>query len=260
MRRFAAPSPPRAALGALLGALAACSGGRADERQGAGAPETLDSGPPAAPSSPASARAAPPIMSPTPTLIGDAKMLDDGTIVLDLRHPAWVRVTYAPTHPEYASVLRHVGGLRPGESKGVPPWPDDIDDAKIEASLRAFLPTKGLSIEGCRAEVMGSKADEIVVSARCGGRPLSIRLRKGSYEVVGFTEFGPTKLAACPISAAGSPRGCARRRHRALGRSERPERWPQRQRREPLDPRRRLDAEHGLQVLDGGGDRPAVTV
>ena len=32
--------------------------------------------------------------------------------------------TYAPTDKDYESVLRHIGGLEPGESKPVPPWPD----------------------------------------------------------------------------------------------------------------------------------------
>lgn len=60
--------------------------------------------------------------------IGVATMLPDGTIVLDLRAEApgstvgRGRVTYPPGHPEYAAVLRHLGGLRPGEVKPVPPW------------------------------------------------------------------------------------------------------------------------------------------
>ena len=62
-----------------------------------------------------------------PKTIGSAKMLDDGTIVLDLRAagPGMLgeaRVTYPPGHPEYQNVLRHLGGLRPGEEKYVPPW------------------------------------------------------------------------------------------------------------------------------------------
>ena len=32
--------------------------------------------------------------------------------------------TYAPDDKDYESVLRHIGGLEPGESKPVPPWPD----------------------------------------------------------------------------------------------------------------------------------------
>jgi hypothetical protein len=59
--------------------------------------------------------------------IGSAKMLDDGTIVLDLRATGGgalgdARLTYAPGDPNYQGILRHLGGLRPGEQKQVPPW------------------------------------------------------------------------------------------------------------------------------------------
>lgn len=62
-----------------------------------------------------------------PRSIGIATMLPNGTIVLDLRAAAGDsigrgRVTYPPGHAEYAAVLRHLGGLRPGEVKPVPPW------------------------------------------------------------------------------------------------------------------------------------------
>lgn len=30
---------------------------------------------------------------------------------------------YPCDHKDYAMVLKHVGGLKPGESKPVPPWP-----------------------------------------------------------------------------------------------------------------------------------------
>ncbi len=128
-----------------------------------------------------------------PSVIGEAKMLDDGTVVLTLYHPASAQKTYPPAHPEYASVLRHLGGLRPGESKGVPPWPDDVDDARVEAALRAHFPTMGLAPAGCRAEVMGTTTNEIVVHARCGDRPLSLRLRKGTYEVLSADDLGPPR-------------------------------------------------------------------
>lgn len=61
--------------------------------------------------------------------IGSATMEADGTLVLMLRAEdektgargdAFLR--YPATHPKYAEVLRHLGGLKPGESKPVPPW------------------------------------------------------------------------------------------------------------------------------------------
>lgn len=63
-----------------------------------------------------------------PRSIGVATMLPDGTIVLDLRAEGaggtvgHGRLTYPPDHRDHASVLRHLGGLRPGEVKPVPPW------------------------------------------------------------------------------------------------------------------------------------------
>jgi hypothetical protein len=69
-------------------------------------------------------------MATNPASIGTATMREDGTLVLDLRaagprgNVGEARFSYPPSHPEYEVVLRHLGGLRPGESKPVPPWPD----------------------------------------------------------------------------------------------------------------------------------------
>ncbi len=63
--------------------------------------------------------------------IGQATMKPDGTIVLDLRAElpeggghGHGRVEYPKGHREYADILEHLGGLQPGESKVVPPWPE----------------------------------------------------------------------------------------------------------------------------------------
>ncbi len=63
-----------------------------------------------------------------PMSIGTAKMLDDGTIELRLfaqeRGVAGqATLRYSQTHPNYTEILRHLGGLKPGELKSVPPWP-----------------------------------------------------------------------------------------------------------------------------------------
>jgi hypothetical protein len=77
-------------------------------------------------------------------LIGSAEMERDGTIRLHLRAPPfpappeglrpsvpWPRpeetigygeIELAPGDPSYEDLLRHLGGLRPGQSKPVPPW------------------------------------------------------------------------------------------------------------------------------------------
>lgn len=62
-----------------------------------------------------------------PKSIGVATMLPDGTLVLDLRAegPGIVgdaRFVYPPSHAEYAEWIAHLGGMKPGEEKLVPPW------------------------------------------------------------------------------------------------------------------------------------------
>lgn len=72
-----------------------------------------------------------------PTSIGIATMEANGDIVLRLRAPlgddpsegfgeGYFR--YSPGTADYQNVLDHVGGLKPGESKPAPPWPEAGDD------------------------------------------------------------------------------------------------------------------------------------
>lgn len=54
-------------------------------------------------------------------------MSEDRTIVLDLRASDGnavgdARIIYKPGEPHYDEVLRHLGGLSPGEVKPVKPW------------------------------------------------------------------------------------------------------------------------------------------
>ena len=62
--------------------------------------------------------------------IGTATMTEDGTLVLDLvaEGPAGergiARILRPTTDPRYAAWIEHLGGLRPGEEKLVPPWPE----------------------------------------------------------------------------------------------------------------------------------------
>jgi len=60
---------------------------------------------------------------------GTAAMLDDGTLTLHLRlagdgKPANDVLTYKVSDRAYDNVLRHLGGLRPGETKQFRPWKD----------------------------------------------------------------------------------------------------------------------------------------
>jgi hypothetical protein len=66
----------------------------------------------------------------TPTTIGTATMEADGTITLDLfgnrnANYALGHPQYKPGDKEYEAVLLHIGGIKPGEHKPVPPWPED---------------------------------------------------------------------------------------------------------------------------------------
>jgi hypothetical protein len=62
--------------------------------------------------------------------IGSAWMEADGTIVLQLRAEGPgptigdALFRYPKIHPQYDSVLRHLGGLKAGEKNPVPPWPE----------------------------------------------------------------------------------------------------------------------------------------
>lgn len=66
-----------------------------------------------------------------PESIGQASMKPDGTIVLQLRAegPGGAvgdgLVTYPKSDPKYDSVLKHLGGLKPGQTKPVPPFPPE---------------------------------------------------------------------------------------------------------------------------------------
>lgn len=63
--------------------------------------------------------------------IGMATMQPDGTITLDLRAESdqgdvgTGRLVYPPRHPQYQQILKHLGGLKPGERKPVKPFPDE---------------------------------------------------------------------------------------------------------------------------------------
>lgn len=60
--------------------------------------------------------------------IGTARMEPDGTVILDLvaRDGATTghrRFIYPRDHRDCEMIRRHLGGMRPGQSKPVPPFP-----------------------------------------------------------------------------------------------------------------------------------------
>jgi hypothetical protein len=75
-------------------------------------------------STPPDARAPDPSAS-----IGSATMDQAGTIFLQLRAEGPnglvgdAMFTYKKGDPKYQEIIDHVGGLEPGQSKPVPPWP-----------------------------------------------------------------------------------------------------------------------------------------
>jgi len=67
-----------------------------------------------------------------PHYIGKASMSADGTITLDLfmtgdGKPLDGHFTYKTDDRDYQTIIRHVGGIKPGETKPVPPFPDKRD-------------------------------------------------------------------------------------------------------------------------------------
>ena len=63
--------------------------------------------------------------------IGQAWLDDNGTLMVQLRAEGPggavgdVLYKYPPDHKDYEATLRHIGGLKKGEKKPVPPWPDE---------------------------------------------------------------------------------------------------------------------------------------
>jgi hypothetical protein len=63
--------------------------------------------------------------------IGVARMLADGTIMIGVpgsgsADRAQAVLTLSPGDTQYQPLLDHLGGLKPGETKSIPPWPDQL--------------------------------------------------------------------------------------------------------------------------------------
>ena len=69
----------------------------------------------------------PPVTCATVDSIGMAEMSADGTITLHLKS-LWPDphedsdLTYAPDDPQYGEIRKHLGGIKPGQSKPIPPF------------------------------------------------------------------------------------------------------------------------------------------
>jgi hypothetical protein len=58
-----------------------------------------------------------------PSSIGVATLEEDGTIHMIL-NVGTTEFSYPPDHKDYKYILKHLGGLKKGETKSVPPFPD----------------------------------------------------------------------------------------------------------------------------------------
>jgi|SRR6185312_10872131 len=61
--------------------------------------------------------------------VGVATMLPNGTILVGVRGPGADGALEAvlmvePGDSTYQPIIDHIGGLKPGETKSIPPWPD----------------------------------------------------------------------------------------------------------------------------------------
>jgi hypothetical protein len=128
--------------------------------------------------------------------IGEATMQKDRTIVLDLYEPAHARVVYPPSHPEYRKILDHVGGLEPEQHKLVLPWPDEIDDARVQRAVDSYVSSKkGWDKSSYRTSITGTDAegniavtvahlDDLDARTPGGGKSFALRLSAKDYQVV----------------------------------------------------------------------------
>jgi hypothetical protein len=124
--------------------------------------------------------------------VGFARMEDDGTLVLDLIARAGgarghARKVYPPSHADYNEVLAHLGGLRPGEEKPIPPWPDPWDAERVEAAARDHAArAKGWEASAYRLEITGtdSSGNACVTLAHEAGHLVDVRIDPVSCSVV----------------------------------------------------------------------------
>jgi hypothetical protein len=65
--------------------------------------------------------------------IGVAHMLENGTILVGISAPGsgpdaplQAVLMVEPGDTQYEVLIAHIGGLKPGETKSIPPWPDQM--------------------------------------------------------------------------------------------------------------------------------------
>ncbi len=158
------------------------------------APPAVAQSPPSAAATPTStsASAAAPVASVAKgKAIGTAKMESDGTLVVTLYTPPPMRgqsqKSYLKGDPRQERYLKHVGGLAPGEEKLIPPFPDNIDDARVNASVKKHIAKHGWA-SGAKITITGTDArGRVAATAVDRGPPrkgVALRLDPKTYAVV----------------------------------------------------------------------------
>lgn len=108
-------------------------------------------------------------------------MLADKTIVIS--NPHSVSRT-PPSDPGYAALLAHLGGLKPGEEKNAPAWPDEFDAARVETVVRAHLERNNIDPNGCHGDILGSSKKSVITSIACKTVGLELEVLLDAYDVV----------------------------------------------------------------------------
>ncbi len=179
-----------------FGAVLACNE-KPGPAQQPSAPVVIAQTPPSAKASgtPAPASAAAPATSAVKgKAIGTAKMEADGTLVVTLYTPpplqGQTQQRYSKGDKERETYLKHVGGLAPGEEKLIPPFPDNIDDARVDASVKKHI-AKHSWAKGAKISITGTDAQgRIAATAVNRGPPrkgLALLLDPKTYAVVDET-------------------------------------------------------------------------
>jgi len=123
--------------------------------------------------------------------VGTAKLESDGTLVLTLYTQGSMRGQtqrrYAEDDPKREDILKHIGGLEPGEEKLVPPWPDDIDDARVQAAVKKHIAKESWA-DAARITITGTDREGRIAVTAVDPKPphqgLSLRLDPKSYAIV----------------------------------------------------------------------------
>ncbi|MBI4532465.1 MAG: hypothetical protein HY711_00850 [Candidatus Melainabacteria bacterium] len=105
-----------------------------------------------------------------PKSIGVAYMDQDGTITLQLRAEGAGAIgdailTYQKSDKDYAKILLHIGGLKPGGYKPVPPWPENSKEKseKKDSIGVATMDSDGTITLQLRAEKHDAVGDALLV-------------------------------------------------------------------------------------------------